>query len=385
MSYIKLIIFNFLIISVLAEFALRFIYTPPSLKNRIEMNISATNQPENENANAISNYYAIFNYSDMRFNPHSTNLMVHQEYKITTVHDAIGFRNPCYSKINWQNYNLIIGDSFVYGIGLTDPYTFGCLLAKKENSVYTMGVPGMNVPQYIEMLEKNIDRVRSQISNPNSVLFFLFLGNDFESLIKYGNEENLNLANFQISQNSFFSQHLERINTLITKTPYINQSYFITSIKLLVKSVIYSSDKGEYIINYSGSTFYKSTSVKPVFEISNSISKIKMQLLALNLKIDGFFLIEDPAMLDPHRLQRDLSVASYKKQEAIDIGFKVETIMAACQIQNVNCFDTRKILDSSSYYTHDSHLNKYGAEKLSEYVHTVTMSHELNNNLTEKP
>ena len=359
MNWIKLVIFNLIITFLLGELILRFIYTPEVLDIRISLNKKAVEQTERE--------HAIFDFNKLRFEPNSINQMMHSEYSISTEHDSIGFRNPCYSEINKKNFDLFIGDSFVYGIGLSDQYTYNCLLKNMGISAYTMGVSGAPVDQYVKMFDKNIDSIRAQLSNPRSVYIFLFLGNDFESLINFGTEK----LNNPKSKKSIVNTFLQKINYYVTKKPYLNESYLLNGIKILLKPIFASSDRGTHVETYGGSSLYKFTTKKPVNKISRSLSKIKRKLTDRGVKLGGFFLIEDPAIIDSKRLKRDLLLASISNRIIIDINFKTNTILAACEISEVSCFDSRKYLSGNDYYKYDNHLNNKGAEKLARFLSMV--------------
>ena len=393
MNWIKLIIFNLIITLLLGELILRFIYTPQILDIRISLNKKAVEQTEQEQA--------IFDFNKLRFEPNSINKILHSEYSISTTHDAIGFRNPCYSKINKKNFDLFIGDSFVYGVGLSNQYTYNCLLKNMGISVYTMGVPGAYVDHYVKVFDKNIESIRTQLSNPRSVYILLFLGNDFESLINYGTKKlndsksnqsiandsksnqsiandsksNQSIANIFLQKKNYYVtkayNFLPKMNYYVTKKPYFNESYFLNGIKLLLKPIFVSSDRGSHVVTNAGSTLYKFTTKQPVDEISTSLSIIKKKLKDRGVKLGGFFLIEDAAIIDSNRFKRDLLLANIENTEIIDINFKTDAILAACEISEVSCFDSRKYLSGNDYYIYDNHLNDKGAEKLAKFLSIV--------------
>ena len=393
MNWIKLVIFNLIITFLLGELILRFIYTPQILDIRISLNKKAVEQTEQEQA--------IFDFNKLRFEPNSINKIIHSEYSISTTHDAIGFRNPCYSKINKKNFDLFIGDSFVYGVGLSNQYTYNCLLKNMGISVYTMGVPGAYVDHYVKVFDKNIESIRTQLSNPRSVYILLFLGNDFESLINYGTKKlndsksnqsiandsksnqsiandsksNQSIANIFLQKKNYYAtkayNFLPKMNYYVTKKPYFNESYFLNGIKLLLKPIFVSSDRGSHVVTNAGSTLYKFTTKQPVDEISTSLSIIKKKLKDRGVKLGGFFLIEDAAIIDSNRFKRDLLLANIENTEIIDINFKTDAILAACKISEVSCFDSRKYLSGNDYYIYDNHLNDKGAEKLAKFLSIV--------------
>jgi len=364
MNWIKVILFNTLITIILTEVTLRYIYTPTPLENRIMLNVLAKQQDIGQRA--------IYDYANMRYKPHTQSSMNHAEYKIETSHDKLGFRNPCaFPLIQEKNYNLIIGDSFAYGTGLPDEHTYGCLLKNEKNKYYILAIPGLNVPNYLMMLKANISRIRNNIGEPKKTFLVLFLGNDFESLVNYGLPFETQLD----PEENLFRKFLKNINYYITKQAYINESYFFVSIKLILKPLLLSSDKGDFILNYSGSSFYKKAAKKPIRQVERSISKIKYEFDNINQNLDGIFLIEDPAMLSSERLKRDLSIAGALDISLIDVNFKIQTILKACENEQVNCFDTRPILSGSDYYVGDNHLNPDGAKKIAQFISANANGH----------
>ena len=358
MRWIKVMLLNIILTVSLAEITLRYLYTPMSLKNRVELNAQ-----ENE-----YDQRTVFVHSEMRYEPFSVTKMYHTEFSINTSYDHLGFRNPCPFPKNSNRYNIIVGDSFVYGVGLSDENTYGCLLAEEGLKYYTLGIPGSDIPKYVEALKLNITRIRSAMSEPNSVYFVLFLGNDFESLVDFGSFAASESPESYISESSFINQILLSVNRIFSKTILINQSYFLSAIKLLLKSALNYSDKGEYIVSHGNSTFYKTTSKPPVSEIAHSLSKIKSELESENLSFGGLILIEDPAVISIERLTRDLSVAGNFPVSLIDNEFKTLSVLQACEIENILCFDTRTLLDSTDYYTFDNHLNSSGARKMADFI-----------------
>ena len=115
-------ILNFIISFFFAEVFLRFIYTPKLLSDRILLNKYTTNSGLIE--------AEVFDYENLRYKANSLRPMQQFEYAINYKHDQLGFRNPCYEELNKNLEEIIVGDSFVYGQGLNDPFTYNCLLIK---------------------------------------------------------------------------------------------------------------------------------------------------------------------------------------------------------------------------------------------------------------
>ena len=370
---------------------LRFIYTPKLLSDRILLNKYTTNSGLIE--------AEVFDYENLRYKANSLRPMKQFEYAINYKHDQLGFRNPCYEELNKNLEEIIVGDSFVYGQGLNDSFTYNCLLIKNGISIYTAGLPGASVKNYITIIKKNIGHIRKQFPNIKKLNLFLFLGNDFEDLIKLGIEnENLNsksklnlknevlnternineknntvksekkIDNWNLGEKETkFNIYLRDLNRLIVKTPIINQSYTITSIKLIVKSFIYSNDKGDYIKTHAGSTLYKSSVKLPESEIEKSLNFIIKEISQFNLSISKIILIEDPVVIDNERFLRDISLANFNP-DLINLRHKISSILSVCEKLFLNCIDTSNILKADDFFFADNHLNENGSQNLIKYL-----------------
>src|SRR5690348_8150876 len=101
------------------ELFLRFVYAPESVKTRIYMNRLAASP---------DNFQTSFDPKNLRFLPNSSGEMVYPEYHVHVLHDVFGFRNPCLPSEPGMPRVLLVGDSFVYGVGVDDENTFSCQL-----------------------------------------------------------------------------------------------------------------------------------------------------------------------------------------------------------------------------------------------------------------
>ena len=354
----KIFFINLVVILIICEILFRYIYTPKSLSIRMEMNSLAQEKR--------SNTKLIFDREYLRFKPNSFRDISHQEYSVQTTHDKFGFRNPCINEIDKSTEELFVGDSFVYGIGLSDNFTYGCQLKKNGLDAYTIGIPMIHVFRYMEILKKNINIIKTKFPNLKNVNLVLFLGNDFETLIDYGSsDENNDNKN---SKRPLFRNYLAKLNYHLVKNKYLNDIYSLNGIKLLLKPIVASADKGDYVKNHSGSTFYKKSTIKKVSQITKSFEKFQKDLSLLDLKLKSIYLIEDPASLDSVRLQGDMMVARFKNYKELDVDFKVKNILLSCNQLQIKCFDTTLFLKSENYYKHDNHLRNTGAQILTKFI-----------------
>ena len=180
MLKISITSFGYLCIAVLVfaamEFALRYIYSPPAVQMRIEVNRLSSLAIDSRLDSPV------FDYENFRFHPHSERSIKHPEYSYVATHDEHGWRNPCYSPVDLSEVDIfLLGDSFVYGIGIDDTHTFNCLSSVRDRNqttaqyLYSLGLEGATPQHYLKMY----DLYLKNSAKDNAVLIFaFFLGND---------------------------------------------------------------------------------------------------------------------------------------------------------------------------------------------------------------
>ena len=159
------IIFSFF----LCEIILRYILINDQLKLRVE-----ANKKQFKDFQKLT-----WNPSTLSFIPNSEGFINHPEYKYIIRHDKFGFRNPCNINENIFVNNIIIGDSFVYGVGVQDSDTLNC---KVSVSNYTIGVPNATPNCYLQLFKKNFPIIKKIIDIDRIVNLHIvfYVGNDFE-------------------------------------------------------------------------------------------------------------------------------------------------------------------------------------------------------------
>lgn len=355
---VSLIAFNIAASLVLVELVLRFIYTPPVLEIRLRMNALATQHA----ARSASQ----FDHEKMRFVPNSARDMHHVEYELSTAHDALGFRNPCLEKLDAGTQELFLGDSFVYGIGLSDRFTYGCQLIENGLSAYSLGVPGADMAKYLDVLRANGAAVKRRFPAMRRVNLVVFLGNDFESLRDYSSYRDMPEQASGDGKNGLLKL-LGGPNRALVTNPYLNKSYALNAAKLLLRPILAPSERKDYVVNFAGSSFYKKGVTRPVEALVDSLRLVDEQIGDLGFSLHGVYLIEDPAALSEAKLQKEMLVAGADHQQ-IDTRFKFEAVLTACKMLSLKCVDTSIALSAEDYYTHDNHLKDAGAARLARFI-----------------
>jgi hypothetical protein len=340
----------------------------------------------NQLAGTPRNFQNNFDHESFKFRPNSTGEMAHPEYTIPVSHDFLGFRNPCFSPSLDTNYSLLIGDSFVYGLGVEDKNTFGCQLNQnKDVKFYTLGIPGASPIEYLRMLRTHTKNLEKSIRIDKSKLIFvmLFLGNDFEALLSLAKQPELHanqptpIKSQPVLRQPFNKQFLlERFNNIVT-LGFLSKSYLAQSVKLTLlklKLISKSDSQGEFRSNYGASTFYLKSVPLKVGEVKEALSYFEKEIKSLGYASASFILVPDADDIDKIRMKRDASIGQFEPDQ-INTSFKFDSITKACLELKIYCLDVRPALESSfqnqmnqNYYISDGHLNSQGVANVSNYI-----------------
>ena len=362
---------------VFLELFLRFIYAPESVKVRIYMN---------KLAGAPTNFQKSFDQDNFKFFPNSIGEMAHPEYTIPVSHDFFGFRNPCLPSSRNTGYTLLVGDSYVYGLGVDDDNTFSCHLNKNRGAkFYTMGIPGASPPDYLRMLKTHTMTLEKSISidKTKPVFVMLFLGNDFESLLSMTDQAESTKGQLEPQQPSAKSKIIGHLSEIILRLNDIvslgvlSKSYLAQSVKLSLlklKSFGKYDEQRGYHINYAGSTFYSKNVPLKIAEARSALSYFAKETSRLGYGATSFILMPDPSEVDRIRLKRDAAIGQFDPDQ-INTSFKFDSIDKACSDLQIYCLDVRPALESSSqsqmnpnFYISDGHLNAQGVSNVSNYI-----------------
>lgn len=264
---------------------------------------------------------------------------------------------------------ILIGDSFVFGSAVDEPYTIDKFLEKKyldknnkKINIFNLGVPGADINDYLNILKKNIS------SSVEKIFIFIYVDNDIYSnfgkdslkmnIIKYiDNLKFLNLLSSNLIK--------DRITNLDFYDDYqINEKYKkIFQSKLANPYLLSLKYRGNFSDYYNQMFVWfknsKKENLKKIIEISN---QNKSELI--------FVLI-------PSKFQVKLEYQTLPKKEfeyKFDTNKVVNNNVQIAMIEwfkekNVNIVDLLPVLKKSkklNYYIIDDHFNKFGNELTSE-------------------
>ena len=308
----KVFIWNFglLILFLLGiEFILR-IYRPPLILLRIKMNQFARIVPSDKEVSNEEN----FDDKRFRFKPNSFKKVLHQEYNYVAKHDQYGWRSPCFDKDKNADF-FVVGDSFVYGIGVRDENTFSCSFSQKDINAYTLGIPGVGPRIYFKIIKNNQKLIEQfSIKNKSKLLTFIFTGNDFEEFLNYKifeeskfvSNEDKNSFTFLAKSKLFIKAKLIQLNNQVVYQNVLNlgESYLLAGLKISLQNLRGPDNENMYKM-YSGSSFYLKNTELPINKLKIGLKNYLYALEQLNIDHLAFVLIPDPSEVYEDRLHRD--------------------------------------------------------------------------------
>jgi len=358
-----IILFLSLIFSLLfCEILLRYVFVNETLKIRVE-----ANQKQFKDFQQLT-----WDHKITSFKPLSEGMVIHPEYKYKIKHDEIGFRNPCISKKKRNIKNIIVGDSFVYGVGVKDMDTLNCNI-KKDN--YTMGVPNAGPKCYVDLVKRHLFKIKNKfrIKDKINIHIIFYMGNDYEKIINLGSgcpfSKNvneiiespkglINKLNFILTRGVLSNLYLPQIPKLLYKN-YLNNKKYKNLNKINNK---YFSDNGN-------DTFY--TDIKHInqLKLTESLKIINNDLININIKNLNviYYLVPSGSDVSKERLIRKSNISGFN-YKIIDTNLKYKTMINSCKELNITCKDLRRFFVDENFYYHDTHLNYSGVKILSKII-----------------
>ena len=343
------------------EILLRNVFVNDQLKFRIE-----ANKKQFKNFQKLT-----WKSNNLSFEPSSEGVVNHPEYKYKILHDEIGFRNPCYSSKKKNIKNIVVGDSFVYGVGVEDLDTLNCQI---EIDNYTLGVPNASSSCYVQLIQRHYPNLKKNfnIEGLINIHIILYIGNDFEKLL----DLNTGCPTEEINEIKFNRRgYLAQLNHLLTKG-FLSEFYLPQLPKLLYKN--YTNERKyrninlldrKYFIDNGNDTFYTSyehiddvkfeNSLKEIFEKLKNVDKSNFNI--------SFYLMPSGSDISKKRLIRKSKISGFN-YENIDTDIKYSSLINSCKKIKINCKDLRKYFTDKSYYYHDTHLNREGVKILSKII-----------------
>ena len=344
-----------------AEIALRIV-KPEALQARLKMNELMRQGP--------AQAQGLFDSKTFHFQPNSQGQQLHSEYQHSVQHDRYGWRNPCFD-FTQPASAVVIGDSYTYGIGVGDDDLMQCQASELEpnQNIYALGLPGANIPQYINILETQAATINKVNTNNEPIDLMLCMGNDYEGLIAYGQTSDNTRENpsdpLPSLNHTGLKAKLARFNTWVMEQPWIADLNLVQAAKLAAMQGGSIKDHGSYYSNYGGQTFYKSNSPSEARELQLALQRIRTDFQREGFQLGQIILIPDGSEISQSRLKRDGQLGGFSP-DAIDVDHKYDQLLEACAAENMSCVDFRPQLSGEDYYEFDGHFRPQGVKVMSQ-------------------
>ena len=317
-----------------------------------------------------------------RFKPGTKFDISHYEYaNVAHIDNLGGRRTGTNREARVEVPNLIapfLGDSFTFGVGVEDKETFASLLSSKLGGirVVNLGVPGNAIHNQLDIV-----RMRYvELGRPSRVVFFFFLGNDFEDIRDAArtNETEMNRSPpGQTAANKSRPSFLQYINGFIYHNTVLKQSYLIQFLRKFALDV-YNAVRKRQNKDFVGESIFvimNRGEERQYSEIKKALVGQFKRLKAMEKEL-GFLslLIAIPDVHQIDEAKRKLRATSYGIEFlSLDPDRPNRLIQISATKENLLFFDSTHCLSSSGlgaklYYTQDNHLRAIGHQWLANCV-----------------
>jgi len=351
-----LMVFVSLLISlVIAESFLRFGYAPEFLSAYMEM----------QNSRNGSDQSWQFDLDRFAFEPNQTIEVGHAEYEHLARIDEQGWRNPCFVT---QSRRLLVGDSFVFGIGLADDETLQCNLSEHGTPMYSAGVPGANAHEYLSIIEKNAGRLQEtgNLDSSPELVLAIFVGNDFESLLDFSSKKP------EVRPDTL-TESANELNKIIVLNPVFQRSYLIQLVKLVlgpkIKRMLGTVSENVVQVG-SGSTLYRrgTETQKFVVRLDAFFEALRARSDAAGLGTITLLLLPDVNEISSDRRKLALALQGVSADFS-DPEFKRSVLRETASRHGLGVIDGYDCLPQSDwYYIHDNHFRPLGSDKMAACI-----------------
>jgi len=179
----------------------------------------------------------------LSFTPNSKFDVSHVEFHNVAHIDDLGGRRTFRSGNGASKRIVALGDSFAFGVGVEDQETFVSQIAEKLANVgfLNLGVPGSALPQQLAILRERHVELASEM-----YVFFFFLGNDFDDIIRdeeAGRRRDAARAEDR-SEGDPSNGFLWRVNDLVYHNSVLKRSYLIQFLRKLSLDVLNAGSSG---------------------------------------------------------------------------------------------------------------------------------------------
>jgi hypothetical protein len=279
--------------------------------------------------------------------------------------DKFGFNNP---KDAWKNENIdytLIGDSFIYGNCVNNPFDISSVIRKKtQKNIVNFGIQGNGPLSEYAILREYLN------FSSKKILWFFFEGNDLDDLEnelknkvlkKYLSNKkfNQNLINKQKEIDYFYSNYLREISINKKQNKLNNQNLIgVNNFSNLIRFVKLYNLRTVLGIGYKQN--YKYEEFFKIIELTNELaSENKSQLYFIYLP--SFYRYNGNIHKHYHFKKIKKKIRNYIDKKNI-VFIDIDELI----------FDKEKNVKELFALNENSHYSKKGYEKVAELIIRIT-------------
>jgi hypothetical protein len=315
----------------------------------------------------------------LRFRAGSEVAVSHYEYDLTAHIDAMSGRVTVPVPEAGAPVVPLLGDSFVFGIGVTDEQTIASRLAERHRDwrFLNLGVPGTALNEQLYFLRNR----HREIGSPDRYVFFMYTGNDLLDLFRGAPGEAPPERRVEViadaKEASSSQRLLSRVNAFVYYNPVLKRSYAIQLVRRYLLNMLNASARDERAAQMMNQSILMSDTRQVALQqqAGELLAKQFRRLDELQERL-GFaslvIVIPNMFQLDAERLS-GMAVRYAMQPDDLDIMWPNRIIAGAAQGQNFRFLDTFDCMAASGdpkelYYLQDDHLREAGVRALAECI-----------------
>lgn len=179
----------------------------------------------------------------LKFRAGSEVAVSHFEYDLTAHIDEMSGRVTLPTPETGVPVLPLLGDSFVFGIGVADDQTIASRLAERHRDwrFLNLGVPGTALSEHLYFLRNR----HAEIGAPDRYVFFMYTGNDLLDLFRGAPGEAVPERKVDVvahaREASSSQRFLSRVNAFVYYSPVLKRSYAIQLVRRYLLNTLNAS------------------------------------------------------------------------------------------------------------------------------------------------
>ncbi|MDF1736751.1 MAG: SGNH/GDSL hydrolase family protein [Minwuia sp.] len=318
----------------------------------------------------------------LKFRASSEFSVSHLEYNMTAHIDELSARVTLPAPRAGARAVPALGDSFVFGIGVSDEHTITSRLSARypDWRFLNLGFPGTAMNDQLVFLRHR----HQEIGSPDRYLFFIYTGNDLLDLFRgvpgeAPPERKVKLV-AQTKEAGSTRQFMSRVNAFVYHDPVLKRSYTIQLVRRYVLNTLNArvQEEGSAPIMHPTILFFDTNQVAMQQQAGELMVDQFRRLEALQQSL-GFsslvIVIPSALQLDAERRAGMIERYALRTQD-VDFRSPNRIIETAAQGRDFRYFDTLDCMSAKGdpkelYYLQDDHLRDAGVRALTACIDPV--------------